>query len=829
MKPLRPLERLTSWLFCAFLCAARLFASNCSVSPVNPVAGQTVTVTYDKSGGPLANSAHILLHRGINGWSPVAAPDQRMTLDAGTGLYSCQYVVPEPAYAIDFAFNGVELSSTWDNNSGSDWHFSVTPGPVPVEVPAQSLLSNSSKAHVMMQGFYWDVPAGGTWYDFMASKAAALRNIRDGQGIDRIWFPPPSKGDSGPYSMGYDPYDYYDLGAYSQKGTIACRFGTQSQLRSAISAYRSQGILALADIVANHRGGGASEFNPNTNANTYTDFSAVASGKATWHYNQFHPSTYEYCDDMSFSGFADVCLAADTPDAVGFPRRDLIDWLVWLRDPANAGFDGWRLDLAQGYRPSFIRELRLATGNSFAVMEKWDGNTRNLEQNVLMSGGTHSFDFAAFYTMRGICVSPASANLADLVNPDKVYAARNPARAVTFVENHDTDKDPGAHYTANKMLSYAFILTYQGYPCLFWRDYFDNGYSTLGGQTGNGIDALVWARGALAGGQPVIEVLKGDSRSFLVYGTSIGTRTAMGYLAALNTNSSSTQSASITTSDTMLRGRTLHCYAWYSHASGGNLQPPDVACDASGQVTIQAPPLGYAVYGPLSIDPGPADQQPAFTKEPFSMGISRNSTVTFTAAATGGNLTWQWTLGGKPIPGATSPSLVLGPVQAANSGDYAVVVSNSAGSLTSRTATLGVGIASVSSPGSRLLNISTRSLVGTGNDVQIAGFVIGGNQPKSVLVRAVGPSLAPFGITTFLPDPIVGLYTVDGTKFVENDDWDASIASSAASVGAFALPAGSKDAGMIVTLQPGIYTAIVSGKDNGTGVDLVEVYELSPP
>lgn len=93
--------------------------------------------------------------------------------------------------------------------------------------------SITGKSGVMMQGFYWDVPAGGTWYNTMKSKAAELANMAGGYGIDAIWFPPASKADNGAYSMGYDPFDYYDLGQYNQKGSTETRFGSQAELKSA--------------------------------------------------------------------------------------------------------------------------------------------------------------------------------------------------------------------------------------------------------------------------------------------------------------------------------------------------------------------------------------------------------------------------------------------------------------------------------------------------------------------------------------------------------------------------------------------------------------------
>jgi hypothetical protein len=105
-------------------------------------------------------------------------------------------------------------------------------------------------------------------------------------------------------------------------------------------------------------------------------------------------------------------------------------------------------------------------------------------------------------------------------------------------------------------------------------------------------------RGALGGGQPAIQLLKTNDANLLVYGTLNGADAAPGYLVAINNHSTSARSATVTTSNAFLRGKTLQCYAWYSYASGQNTQPADVACGAGGVVTVQAPPRGYAVYAP---------------------------------------------------------------------------------------------------------------------------------------------------------------------------------------------------------------------------------------
>lgn len=127
----------------------------------------------------------------------------------------------------------------------------------------------------------------------------------------------------------------------------------------------------------------------------------------------------------------------------------------------------------------------------------------------------------------------------------------------------------------------------------------------------------------------------------------------------------------------------------------------------------------------------------------------------------------------------------------------------------------------------RLTNVSARNRVGTGGDILIAGITISGTSSKTVVIRAVGPTLASFGVPGVLADPKLEVYS-GSTKIEENDSWSASLAPEFSRVGAFPLVAGSKDAALVVTLPPGGYTIQVRGSDGGTGEALIEVYELQP-
>jgi len=129
-----------------------------------------------------------------------------------------------------------------------------------------------------------------------------------------------------------------------------------------------------------------------------------------------------------------------------------------------------------------------------------------------------------------------------------------------------------------------------------------------------------------------------------------------------------------------------------------------------------------------------------------------------------------------------------------------------------------------------VVNIATRGEVGTGGDVLIAGFVVSGDVPKRILLRGIGPQLTEFGVVGALEDPRLDLTNSDNVLVASNNDWGdnpdvPAVVSATQQVGAFPLDEGSKDSSLLIWLEPGIYSAKVSGADGGTGVALIEVYD----
>jgi sugar lactone lactonase YvrE len=185
--------------------------------------------------------------------------------------------------------------------------------------------------------------------------------------------------------------------------------------------------------------------------------------------------------------------------------------------------------------------------------------------------------------------------------------------------------------------------------------------------------------------------------------------------------------------------------------------------------------------------------------------------------------TYQWQFNGVNLSGQTSSSLGLTNVQAAKAGTYSVVVTNSYGSVTAPVATVTVGSA-------RLTSLSVRTTAGSGSQTLVVGLTIDGAAAKSVLVRGIGPTLAQYGVTGFLADPQLTLYSSSSTTPIDsNDNWGGitSLADVFIQVQAFALQPNSLDAAIQRRLSSGVYTAQVTSTGN-PGVALIEAYDADP-
>jgi hypothetical protein len=220
---------------------------------------------------------------------------------------------------------------------------------------------------------------------------------------------------------------------------------------------------------------------------------------------------------------------------------------------------------------------------------------------------------------------------------------------------------------------------------------------------------------------------------------------------------------------------------------------------------------------------------PVFATQPIAVAVVSGSTVALTAAASGAP-SYQWDQDGSAIPGATSATLLINGATSANAGNYTCTATNSSGSTASDAAAL--SIINTADVG-RLTSLSTRAQVGTGADILLVGFVVGGagtTGTKPMLIRGTGPTLANFGVPGALADPMLTLFQ-GSTVVAANDNWggDSHIAAQDAASGAFALSTTSSlDSALYLnSVAPGPYSAMVAGNNNGTGVALAEVYDLT--
>lgn len=156
-------------------------------------------------------------------------------------------------------------------------------------------------------------------------------------------------------------------------------------------------------------------------------------------------------------------------------------------------------------------------------------------------------------------------------------------------------------------------------------------------------------------------------------------------------------------------------------------------------------------------------------------------------------------------------------------GSYTVTVAPAAAAIAPGEALVELYDAEATSP-TRLANVSSRAQLGDGS-VLVVGFAVGGTGTRSVLIRAVGPTLANFGVAGALADPRLEINR-DGAIIRTSDNWSANLAPLFPPVGAFPLASGSRDAALALALEPGTYTAQISGVGNAGGAVLVEVYEL---
>jgi alpha-amylase len=440
---------------------------------------------------------------------------------------------------------------------------------------------------VIMQAFYWDCPRlegkEYQWWNHVNGEIPWLRAA----GFTALWLPPANKAANlGGPSMGYDPYDYYDLGDIYQKGSIKTWFGSKDELLTLIQTAHDNGMEVYADMVLNHNSGGdGEELNPIDHQKRWTRF-VPKSGKFPRDYTCFHPSPYELWDNMTFGDMPDLCHRN--------PRvyTQLIEYARWLLE--EIGFDGFRYDCVKGYGGWMIRaiqELRTLKNNKsskpFGVGECWDSD-RAIddwldETNAWSDNQAGAFDFPLRYRLKDLCDSYGF-SLRNLAEAGTLMKER-PDDAVTFVENHDVVRD--SPIVNDKMLAYAFILTHEGYPCVFWQDYYTWGLGEAGYKSG--IATLVGIHEDHAAG--ATSVLYCDDNLYIMQRSGFGAQ--KGLIFVLNNGGNAWNGAWV---QTQWQNTKFVPAAWRGRNDNGTPQEQWTRGDGWGE--FYAPPRGYAVYVP---------------------------------------------------------------------------------------------------------------------------------------------------------------------------------------------------------------------------------------
>ena len=371
---------------------------------------------------------------------------------------------------------------------------------------------------VMFQFFEWNLANDGTLWKTLAENAENLRK----KGVTAVWFPPASKGERGGADVGYGSYDLYDLGEFDQKGSVRTKYGTKDELVAAVAAVQAHEMDAYLDVVMNHRIGGDEkedvlvvEVDPNDRLKELgAPYVIKAWSKYTfpgrkgkyssfvWTKEQFDAFGYDdnqpgvngkifRVKDRAFSQEVDqenanfdYLMGANVDPSRPEVREELARWGAWLLDTTDAR--GVRIDAAKHMARSFTREWLESVRQSrkdkhpdatFAVAEYWTGSLPTLEAYLDdLADGMRAFDVPLHYRMKEAADRGRDFDLRTLL--DGTLVKENPIVAVTFVDNHDSQ--PGQALSSPvadwfKPIAYAFILLRgEGYPCVFYGDYFGN-------------------------------------------------------------------------------------------------------------------------------------------------------------------------------------------------------------------------------------------------------------------------------------------------------------------------------------------------------------------
>lgn len=382
----------------------------------------------------------------------------------------------------------------------------------------------------MMQYFEWYLPPGMLWTK-IKEEAQSLSRC----GITALWIPPAYKGSAGVNDVGYGVYDIYDLGEFGQKGTVATKYGTKDELLAAIHAAHEAGLQVYADIVLDHMMGAdglelvnASEVDPNDRNEeegepqkiaAWTHFYFPGRNKVysdfEWHWYHFTGIDWDQLKKESAvykfegkeweqevdreNGNFDYLMGADLDLDHFDVITELTRWGKWFIETTD--IDGFRFDAVKHMKFSFYQNWldsmrRDAKEELFSVGEYWNADIRALRNYIDITKGALSlFDVPLHYRFVDAANAGSAFDMRTIF--DGTLTQDNPTRAVTFVDNHDTQPEQALESWVPdwfKPLAYALILLRQdGYPCVFYGDYYGIAHNGIAAKKRE-LDRLLSAR-----------------------------------------------------------------------------------------------------------------------------------------------------------------------------------------------------------------------------------------------------------------------------------------------------------------------------------------------
>ena len=365
----------------------------------------------------------------------------------------------------------------------------------------------------LMQYFEWYLPSDGQHWSRLAADAPHLADL----GIRKVWMPPAFKATSA-NDVGYGVYDLFDLGEFNQKGTVRTKYGFKEDYLQAIQALKEAGIQPMADVVLNHKAAADGlekfevvEVDPNDRTIVLTEpFTIKGWTKFTFDgrngaYNDFHWHWYHFTgtdydasrnksgiyqiqgdnkgwaqDDLvdSENGNYDYLMYAD----IDFKHPEVVEnlnqWATWFIE--TTGVQGFRLDAVKHidsfFMKNFIQQITDKYGEDFYVFgEFWNGDEQS--NNDYLASIDYQFDLVDVALHHNLFRASQEGENFDLTTIfNGTLASNHPKNAVTFVDNHDTQRGQALESTVGewfKPAAYALILLREaGLPCVFYGDYY---------------------------------------------------------------------------------------------------------------------------------------------------------------------------------------------------------------------------------------------------------------------------------------------------------------------------------------------------------------------